>query len=113
MKRICFLSVFLFFAAIFAYAAQMKIIIKNYTGYEVTEAYVYPADSKDWGKNYLAGTSIDDDESITVTLDVSSNKNRYDVRIRDVDGAYYVYKNVLIKNNISLEIGFEELDIQF
>ncbi|MDR1179328.1 MAG: hypothetical protein LBK44_02390 [Spirochaetales bacterium] len=88
-----------------------KIILLNSTGYEVTEIYVSPASSDDWGDDYLVNTTLDDGDSFSVTLPVPlSEVDVYDFQFVDIDGDTYTLFDVSVKNGGTVEITDEDLD---
>jgi hypothetical protein len=113
MKKRILLSVLIIFAvcSVFAAPKGSKIALKNLTGYEITEIYVSPADSEDWGDDYLVNTSLDDGDTFTVTLPrLFSEANVYDFKFVDIEGDSYRRFDVTIGNGDIVEITMDDLD---
>ncbi|MDR1317686.1 MAG: hypothetical protein LBK13_12520 [Spirochaetales bacterium] len=115
-KRVC---LFIFFVAlVFPLCAEpsfvgkrSKIILLNSTGYEVTEVYVSPASSDDWGDDYLVNTTLDNGDSFSVTLPVPlSEADVYDIQFVDIDGDTYTLFDVPVRNGGTVEVTDEDLD---
>jgi hypothetical protein len=88
-----------------------KITLVNSTGYEITEIYVSPASSDDWGDDYLVNATLDDGDSFSVTLPVSlSESDVYDIQFTDTDGDTYTQFEVAVRNGATIEITFDDLD---
>jgi hypothetical protein len=117
MKKRVFLFIFLL-AAVFPLAAEPvsggkrpKLTLLNSTGYEVTEIYVSPASSDDWGDDYLVNATLDNGDSFTVTLPVPlSQADTYDIQFVDIDGDTYTRYDEPVKNGMVIEITDEHLD---
>jgi hypothetical protein len=116
MKKHIFLFIFLL-ALVFSLAAQSsggkkpKITLQNSTGYEITEIYVSPASSDDWGDDYLVNTSLDDGDSFTISLPLPlSQTDMYDIQFVDIEGDTYTQYDVSVKNGATLEITMDDLD---
>ncbi|MDR3200664.1 MAG: hypothetical protein LBT68_04335 [Spirochaetales bacterium] len=90
-------------------AVKLKITLKNLTGYEIEEIYVSPADSEDWGDDYLVNTTLDDGESFTVIL-LRSEAAAYDIQFVDIDGDSYTKFDVPVKSGVVIEITMDDLD---
>ena len=111
MKKTYFLAVLFFFIAFSVFAAPLKIIFKNSTGYEIVEIYISPSNSDDWGDDYLAGASLNDGRSFTVTLNPSAGeKNLYDVQLVDIEGYTYSQYDIPVKNDTIIEFTSDDLD---
>ncbi|MDR1627085.1 MAG: hypothetical protein LBT33_11160 [Spirochaetia bacterium] len=109
----------LFFAVVFSLASEPavpagkkpKISLLNSTGYEVTEIYVSPASSDDWGDDYLVNATLDDGDSFIVTLPVPlSQADTYDIQFVDIDGDTYSRYDEPVRNGTVIEITDEHLD---
>jgi len=86
-----------------------SITITNNTGYEITKVFVSLSSSDSWGSNRLGSFFAPKLQNGNSTV-VSSlrSKNRYDIRLEDVDGDNYVKWDVFIQPNQSIEFTFED-----
>jgi hypothetical protein len=75
-----------------------SITIKNNTGMSIVYIFFKPASSSIWGHDRLGQLEMFDNRaSISLLLDEPlSAGNRYDLRLRDVDGTEYIKWNVLV-----------------
>ena len=111
MKKRILLSLLIFFAVSLAFAAGPRITLKNSTGYEIAEIFISPADSDDWGDDYLGNTTLDDGDSFTVTLPQPlSAVDTYDFQFIDIDGDSYTQFDVVIRNGSLIEMTFDDID---
>ena len=115
MKKKIFLSVLVFFVIFSLSAAPRekgpRITLKNSTGYEIEEIYVSPADLDDWGDDYLVNTTLDDGDSMTLTLPWPlSEIDTYDIQFVDIEGDSYTQFEVLVNNGSLIEMTFDDID---
>jgi hypothetical protein len=75
-----------------------SITIRNNTGERIVYVFLKPVSSVSWGHDRLGQLEIfDNRDSISLTLDQPlSAGNRYDLRLRDVDGIEYIKQNVIV-----------------
>jgi hypothetical protein len=114
MKKRIFLFILLF-VTVFSLAAapsgKSKINLQNSTGYEITEIYVSPASSDDWGDDYLVNATLDDGDSFTITLPSPlATTDSYDIQFVDIEGDSYTKFDVTVKNGGTIEITMDDLD---
>jgi hypothetical protein len=114
MKKRILLLVLVIFAVcpVFAAPKGPKITLKNSTGYEIAEIYVSPADSDDWGDDYLVNMSLDDGDTFTMSLPRPlSEINTYDIQFVDIEGDSYSQFEVHVKSGDTIEITMDDLDV--
>ena len=115
MKKKLFLALVCFFVAFSVFAAPKdkgpKVTLKNSTGFEVTEIYVSPANSDNWGDDYLVNTTLDDGDSLTITLPWPlSEVSSYDIQFIDIEEDSYTQFDVAVKNGSIIEMTQDDLD---
>ena len=87
------------------------IRIINRTGYTVYYVYVSPNNSDYWEEDVLGSDVLRNGQSVTVRLPYPlSIRNRYDIRIIDLDGDTYTKWNVQITTNSSIEFTIRDID---
>jgi hypothetical protein len=75
-----------------------SITIRNNTGERIGYVFFKPVSSDSWGHDRLGQLEIfDNRDSISLALDQPlSAGNRYDLRVRDVDGTEYIKRDVIV-----------------
>jgi hypothetical protein len=75
-----------------------SITIRNNTGERIVYVFLKPVSSVSWGHDRLGQLEIfDNRDSISFTLDQPLGaENRYDLRLRDVEGTEYIKRNVIV-----------------
>jgi hypothetical protein len=75
-----------------------SVTIRNNTGERIVYVFLKPVSSVSWGHDRLGQLEIfDNRDSISLVLDQPlSAENRYDLRLRDVDGTEYIKRNVIV-----------------
>ena len=109
-KNIC-VSILVLLAAVYGFSSpRSTITLKNSTGYEIFEIYVSPADSEDWGSDYLVNTTLDDGDSFTITLPRPLSEARiYDIMFVDIDDDRYCQFDISLTNGQTIEITMDDL----
>ena len=112
MKKSILASVLVVVAAVCVFAAPRgpRITLKNSTGYEVRELFVSPADSEDWGSDYLVNTTLDDGDSFIITLPKPLSEERiYDIMCVDIEDDRYCQFEVAITEGKIIEMTLDDL----
>jgi hypothetical protein len=88
-----------------------SITIRNNTGERIGYVFFKPVSSVSWGHDRLGQLEIfDNRDSISFILDQPLGaENRYDLRLRDVDGAEYIKRNVIVTDGSV--VVFSRMDI--
>jgi hypothetical protein len=84
-----------------------SITIRNNTGERIGYVFFKPVSSATWGHDRLGQLEIfDNRDSLSFILDQPlSAGNRYDLRLRDIDGTEYIKRNVIVTEDSEFVFG--------
>jgi len=101
MKKFAITGLLLFAAAFTLHAQNLPSVrIVNNTGYTLYYIYASPAESDDWGEDFLGDDMLEDGEDIMIRLSQPLNTtNVYDFGVQDEEGDIYFKWDVPIANN--------------
>ncbi len=77
-----------------ALANDADFTMVNKTGYEITNVYVSPSASKNWGSDILGRSTLDDGESTEITFPHGNGRCMFDIRVKYDDGDTTEWGNV-------------------
>lgn len=109
LKVLCLTLILLFatgFVGNFANAeGDQDFTIYNRTGVDISELYVAPSGSSDWGDDILEGAVIKNGGDMEITFDPSDKAANWDIFIRDSQGneLYWEKINLLEVSEVILE----------
>ncbi|MDR0313143.1 MAG: serine protease [Treponema sp.] len=88
------------------------ITIVNNTGYEVWYVYISPTTSEYWGQDRLQSNQVlPNGQSVSLSLPHPlSVTDRYDIRLKDLDGDTYTKFNVTVTANGQVVFTFSDFD---
>lgn len=87
------------------------VVIKNSTGYDITQLFFSPNTWDDWGEEFLQGESLVNGEEITLTLEAyEEGACVFDLQAVDVDGDYYSAYEIDICEDGTFELTMDHYD---
>ena len=66
----------------------------NKTGLTISELYVGPSSSNDWGEDILGQDTLDDGDSTEIIFNPRTRSAKWDLRIVDENGKAYSWYNI-------------------
>ena len=113
MKKVVFVLLVLLLIPMHSFSQDSKtIVIKNETGYEINDIYFSPSAFDDWADDFLMDETLQDGESIEITLDRDFDLNEmiYDLQAVDEDDDYYTMYEIDIESEPVVSITMDAYD---
>jgi len=110
--KLCTIFVLTSLTGLFAQTTNPTITIVNDTGYTVYNVYLSQTASDSWGTDKLSSDQVLlDGQSVTLQLPYALNVvNRYDIRLKDLDGDTYTKMDVLVSANSKIVFTMSDFD---
>ena len=111
-RRIVIILLLLLFAVPTGTWSADRMQFWNLTGTTITELYLAPAGTVNWGPNQCANdkdNSVDPDERLKLA---GLSAGRYDVKLTDKSGRACIVKNVTLQSGKAYAFSLSEADLK-
>jgi hypothetical protein len=72
----------------------MNFSLNNWTGTAFQRLYLSPSSAPGWEENVLAGSELQDGDTLDIQFDPKEQNVEWDLRVEGVDGHYAEWKNL-------------------
>lgn len=109
MKKLLFLLILLsgisLFSAKDSSAQALSFQVINNTGFTLSDIFVSPAESNNWGSDILPNDLFENGSTVTVNIPAEFGETcMFDMKITDTEGAYVVFTNIDACKLVTLQI---------
>ena len=104
---ICLLSL-LGAGRIFAEEGELDFTLHNATGKVLTEVYVGPTSSEDWGSDVMGKEVVGDGESVTIKFHPKATAKHWDIKIVFDDGKSNMWTNFDLGTISDVTVSFKD-----
>lgn len=92
------------------YLEDWYVLIRNSTGMTITELYISPHDSNNWGSNRISNDYMENKTTEQILLNNESEYIDYDIRMDSGDGSVFIKEIVQLSNNATVVITSSDLE---
>lgn len=109
MKKLLFLFILLagisLFSAKDSSAQALSFQVINNTGFTLSDIFVSPAESNNWGSDILPNSMFDNGATVTVNIPAEFGEScMFDMKITDTEGAFVVFSGIDACKLVALQI---------
>ncbi len=93
-----------------SYLEDWYVSIRNNTGMTITELYISPHDSNNWGTNRISNDYMENKTTDRILMNNESEYIDYDIRMDSGDGSVFIKEIVQLSNNATVVITYADLE---
>jgi hypothetical protein len=100
MKRITIVFSLLFMLMLsctVAFAGAQDFTLVNHSGFQITNVYVAPSQSDDWGDDVLGNQVLNDNYQVNIHFHHGERATHWDLQVTDSDGNNHTYNHFNLK----------------